>query len=60
MDMTENKYWFQMVCSAASTGVPRERRRLAGESMDRELMNSPAGRQRSQVENNARNIAYVH
>jgi hypothetical protein len=60
MGMTGNKYWFQMVCSAAFTGVPWERRRLAGESIDRESMNSPAGRQRSRVENIARNLAYVH
>jgi hypothetical protein len=60
MDMTGNKYWFREVCGAEFTGVAWERRRLAGELLYWGLKISPAGRQRSRVENNARKIAYVH
>jgi hypothetical protein len=60
MGMTGNKYCSREVCGAEFNGVAWERRRLAGELLYWGLKISPAGRQRSQVKNNAQNFAYVH
>jgi hypothetical protein len=59
MGMTGNKYRSQ-VHDAESAGVSWERRRPVGKLQDWGLKNSPAGRQRSQIENTPRNFIYGH
>jgi hypothetical protein len=51
---------FHNAFNAESAGVSWERRRPAGKLQDWGLKNSPAGRQRPQIENTPRNFIYGH